>query len=544
MSDSDEFSDDELFEIEELLETEESETEDEDVNDIIAGTLRWRRCNDFQPNTYHFDNNNSGLAFEINENATAYEYFITYFDEEIMRTIVNNTNAYFQYCNIEENTTKRRGWHDVSVNEMYSFLALILLMPHVKKHEIQVYWTTNPMTETSFFAKYMRRDRFVQLLRYLHFADNNNPNANDSLWKIRNIFDNLNTKFGNLFTPFQKLVIDESLILFKGRLRFKQYIPSKRHRFGIKLFVICDCETGILLKVLVYTASDVDIPHDPLGMSAAIIRELMRPYLNKGHLLYTDNWYTDPRVALYLHQNETGYCGTVKKNRRSFPQFTGRLQQGRTELMECENTVLAIKWNDKRDVHMITTFHAGKLQNSAKVDRVTGDRIQKPDCVLDYTQNMRLVDKADMQLSTVECIRKSIKWYKKLFFHLVDLVVLNCYNKYLVKTGNVSLKLKDFIQELIQQIIEKHGSLTAVRRGRRSTGHIDRLAAINFMERHFPDHVPGTDRKAKGQRTCHVCAHTTNGQQRRKLVTTWCPECKVGLCLGNCFKIYHTKKSF
>lgn len=44
--------------------------------------------------------------------------------------------------------------------------------------------------------------------------------------------------------PFQKVVIDESLILFKGRLAFKQYIPSKHHCFGMKVFVLCDCETG------------------------------------------------------------------------------------------------------------------------------------------------------------------------------------------------------------------------------------------------------------------------------------------------------------
>lgn len=50
--------------------------------------------------------------------------------------------------------------------------------------------------------------------------------------------------------PFQNIVIDESLLLFKGRLLFRQYIPSKRHRFGVNFVVMVDCETGYILDLL------------------------------------------------------------------------------------------------------------------------------------------------------------------------------------------------------------------------------------------------------------------------------------------------------
>lgn len=65
---------------------------------------------------------------------------------------------------------------------------------------------------------------------------------------------------------------------------------------------------------------------------------------------------------------------------------------------------------------MITTFHIGNMMDSGKVTLATDERILKPNCVFDYATNMHLVDKIDMHLATVECIRKSIKWYKKLFF--------------------------------------------------------------------------------------------------------------------------------
>jgi len=55
--------------------------------------------------------------------------------------------------------------------------------------------------------------------------------------------------------PFENLAIDENLDLWKGRLSFKQFIKTKRHRFGIKIFVICDVETDFILNILIYTGS-------------------------------------------------------------------------------------------------------------------------------------------------------------------------------------------------------------------------------------------------------------------------------------------------
>jgi hypothetical protein len=55
------------------------------------------------------------------------------------------------------------------------------------------------------------------------------------------------------FSPFQDLVIDESVVFLKGRLMFKQYIKTKRHKFGFKLYMLCDCEIGYVLDFVVYT---------------------------------------------------------------------------------------------------------------------------------------------------------------------------------------------------------------------------------------------------------------------------------------------------
>ena len=58
-----------------------------------------------------------------------------------------------------------------------------------------------------------------------------------------------------------------------------------------------------------------------------------------------------------------------------------------------------------------------------------------------------------------------------------------------------------------------------------------------LTERHFIDVVPG-----HGRRKCVVCAAVRRraGSFAGQRVRTWCPDCGVGLCIGQCFRRYHT----
>ena len=47
-------------------------------------------------------------------------------------------------------------------------------------------------------------------------------------------------KFKSMYTLDKHIAVDEELLLWKGRLGFKQYIPNKRGRFGIKIFSVCE----------------------------------------------------------------------------------------------------------------------------------------------------------------------------------------------------------------------------------------------------------------------------------------------------------------
>jgi hypothetical protein len=82
----------------------------------------------------------------------------------------------------------------------------------------------------------MSQDRFLTVLKHLHFANNENPPAEnrndpkfDRLWKIRQIFDLLNSKFSELSSPFEQTSVDEVIVKFKGKVIFLT-IPKKNKK--------------------------------------------------------------------------------------------------------------------------------------------------------------------------------------------------------------------------------------------------------------------------------------------------------------------------
>ena len=74
----------------------------------------------------------------------------------------------------------------------------------------------------------------------------------DKLYKVRPLLDYFNNKFKELYEPNKEVSIGEQLLLHKGRLAFKQYNTSKRARFGIKIFSLCE-DSGYLLYSKIHT---------------------------------------------------------------------------------------------------------------------------------------------------------------------------------------------------------------------------------------------------------------------------------------------------
>lgn len=297
------------------------------------------------------------------------DYFKLYFDLSLLQMIIEETNRY-QLQNVGPERSKMKSWISLTVEEFKKFLGLSILMGHVLKGLLKNYWSTDPLLSTPIFIQMMTRNRYLQILRYLHFQ-NNEEIINHSLKKIKPIIDDLQEKFSRSIIPGKNLCIDESLLLWKGRLKFKQYIPLERNRFGIKIFELVDCTTGFVLGFVIYTGVDTDYEKFDLGITGDIVAHFLKPYFNKGHILYIDNWYSSPQLAEFLHNHDTGMYGTVKANRKGLPKFNTKLERG--EIEAAHNLIwLAMKWKDKKDVYMIISAH--ELDFCATEKKITSQK--------------------------------------------------------------------------------------------------------------------------------------------------------------------------
>lgn len=487
----------------------------------------------------------SGFPEAISNCKEEYEFFNYFFDEELMQLIVDQTNLFadqFISSTPHSSTSLISSWHPTTINEMRIFFAIILVQSVVKKPEEKMYWSKSPIFETPFFAKTLSYRRFLLLKKFLHFSNNaefvESTHPNPKLNKIWPVFEYLQRKFQQGYIPDKNVTIDESLMLYKGRLGWIQYMPLKRSRFGVKTYMLCESTSGYIWSTIIYTGKNTlfDQTYRNLPVSSQVVMSLMRPLLNKGYCLTTDNFYTSPDLAELLVRNKTDTYGTLRFRRKGVPKnisFPKKVARGYTRAYR-KGKLMVMRWRDKKDVFFLSTVHSCTM-----VQTESGK--ERPTVANDYNFTMGGVDRVDQHLAIRPVTRKQgKKYYKKIFFHLLEQALWNAFVLF-KKKGGVSSNSK-FRENVIKQYLENYHSKEFSSKGGRpsTTPNPLRLTA-----RHFIETIPPTAAKQNTARRCAVCCSKVDarGKKVRKETRYYCPDCDVGLCIP-CFKIYHTKKFF
>ncbi|GBP05742.1 PiggyBac transposable element-derived protein 4 [Eumeta japonica] len=127
--------------------------------------------------------------------------------------------------------SRSHSWKPTNKTEIKQFLGLVLFMGVVKLPKLAYYWSKDKILGQTFPATVMSRNRFELLLQYLHFSDNLSVDRNDRIAKIRPLIDALNATFQKYYSPKEDVCVDESQVPFRGRIIFRQYNKSKRHKY-------------------------------------------------------------------------------------------------------------------------------------------------------------------------------------------------------------------------------------------------------------------------------------------------------------------------
>lgn len=200
------------------------------------------------------------------------------------------------------------------------------------------------------------------ILRCLHFNKNpssNEPMPTDRLFKIRPLINYFNSKMNEVYYPDKNLSLDESMVLWRGRLVFRQYIKNKKHKYGVKLYLLTEPD-GTILKFKVYNGVLDD--YGGKGHAANIVLHLTEEKLDVGHSIFLDNYYNSFDLACKLLSRSTYCTGTLRPDRKGNPVEikATKLQKGQT-IARYSNGVMIAKWKDNRDVFYISTEFGNNL---------------------------------------------------------------------------------------------------------------------------------------------------------------------------------------
>lgn len=209
------------------------------------------------------------------------------------------------------------------------------------------------------------------------------------------------------------------------------------------------------------------------------------------------------------------------------------------------SNLTAVWWRDCRDVYAMSSMHSTSAAIVMK--RPKGCKEKKPTpcptIIADYNHFMGGVDLTDQHLSYYSLTaRRTIKWWKKVFWRLIDICILNAWIIYRTNhPGNIKSH-KAFhirlVEELVQPLLDLKASPTCPSYlsgiGRRAVSPEVRLNGKHFPSKHHE------------KRRCSVCSTSTtsSGQKKDTKTKNYCEKCKVFLCFGGCFEVFHTRTSY
>ena len=182
---------------------------------------------------------------------------------------------------------------------------------------LQDYWSRDPFLQSNSIWKHViSRDRFLLLLHLLNFKDGTNPES--LLQKISPLINHLNNTMSKIYCPNENLSLDKSVVLWRGRLIFRQYIKNKWHKYGVKLYELSKL-TSTILGICIYSGVSYPNLHD-LRQTGAIVMSLLTNFSGKGYTIYVDNYYKSFQLTQQLSSNKTDICGTLRSDHKSNPK--------------------------------------------------------------------------------------------------------------------------------------------------------------------------------------------------------------------------------
>ena len=371
----------------------------------------------------------------MSKDASALDLFHLFVDDDIFDRLVTATKDYAEKTNMYQRFKR----HPLTNDEMMRYLGCLLLLSINSVRNYTKAWSEKICQYLPSLQRLLTRDRFEVIGSFLHVVtvDEEAELSPHPPKKIQPLHNKIKTKCLDLYQPLMQLSVDERMVKSKARTRFRQYIRNKPTKWGYKYWVLAD-PTGYTLDFDIYCGSAHQDGPSANGIAYDVVVKLTTPFVGQGYQLFCDNFYTSPKLFSSLLKNGIAATGTLRPNRSGVPKEIQVLKQKLEKKKVKRGTGYYIRprnsrnvyitWKDSKTVAVMTSAYPGHSNSTIK-RRVKNPQsgasevvdVPIPAAVNNYNQYMGGVDKSDQFLSYNRLLRKTVWYWKTMFYHLIEI---------------------------------------------------------------------------------------------------------------------------
>lgn len=308
---------------------------------------------------------------------------------------------------------------------------------------------------------------------------------------------------------------------------------DKPARFGLNEFTLADSENGYVLDINVYTGKECG--QDSKGLPQRVVLKLVEPFYRLGYNIFMDNYYTSVELFEKLCDHGLQACGTCRGDRIGLPRdvtkstsaTVKRMKRGEA-IFRQKHHLTCVTWKDRKPVTILTTLPAteemGVAERSVREANVWQRRdFACPIPVQQYNSQMG-VDVVDQRTTAYARLMKGWTWYLKLFYHFLEVSVLNAYLVYCKGKDQPDLSMMDF-RILVIRVLHGGRSYKIT-----PTAAAPQISRLNLSLGHFPVKV---DKR-----------YAYKVHLQRVLTSYKWGLCGVHMCPSPCFEKCHTLQDY